>query len=196
MKRPLVIPSPILISKYIAKFERLPAVAASDQAVSKAFQVFPRNERLEEVLLKVSVLNSLYSTNIFALYKVAAHIQGLQIDSKLAQQSLSVVEEIAQVDINGKARRNYSFASKYCSWHRPDFYPIYDSYVERLLWAYQKQDHFATFRLEELKNYVQYKAVHDQFRQHYSLMEFTAKQVDKFLWLYGKEWAVVDSSLQ
>ena len=183
MKRLLAIPSPTLISEYAAKFEQLPDVTASDQAVSKAFQTFLRNDRIEEVLLKVSVLNSLYSTSILALYKVAAHIHGLQIDTKLAQQSLDVVEEIAQISINGKTRRNYSFASKYCSWHAPDFYPIYDGYVGGLLWAYQQQDRFANFRLEELKNYTQYKAVHNQFSQHYGLMTFTAKQVDKFLWL-------------
>lgn len=187
MKRPLAVPSPTLIKEYVAKFEQLPDIIASDLAVSKAFQAFPKNDRIDEVLLKVSVLNSLYSTSIFALYKVAAHIHNLQIDAKLAQPSLAVVGEIARIQINGKVRRNYSFASKYCSWHVPDFYPIYDSYVEGLLWAYQQQDRFGTFQREELKHYTRYKAVHDQFRQHYGLTGFTAKQVDKFLWLYSKE---------
>jgi hypothetical protein len=143
--------------------------------------------------VKVAVLNSLYSTNIFALYPVAAHIHHLQIDNALAQQSLTVVDAIARIDLNGKRRRNYSFATKYCHWHLPEVYPIYDSYVERLLWAYQQQDRFATFQREAMQDYAQYKATHEQFRQYYHLTAFTVKQVDKFLWRYGKEWLQAQS---
>lgn len=187
-QKPLAIPSPALISTYITQFEQDPATAASDQAVSKAFRSFPRNGRLEEILLKVAVLNSLYSTNIFALTKVAIHIYQLQIDNALAQHSLTVVDAIACIEFNGKRRRNYSFATKYCHWHLPDVYPIYDSYVERLLWAYQQQDEFARFRREELQDYTRYKLIHEQFKQYYGLNAFTTKQVDQFLWGYGKEW--------
>lgn len=193
-QKPLAIPSPELISTYITKFEQDPATAASDQAVSKAFHAFPHNDRIEEVLLKVAVLNSLYSTNIFALTKVATHIYQLQIDNALAQHSLAIIEAIACIELNGKRRRNYSFATKYCHWHRPDVYPIYDSYVERLLWAYQQQDGFASFRREELQEYMHYKMIHDQFKQYYGLTAFTTKQVDQFLWGYGKEWLKTSST--
>lgn len=131
-QKPLTIPTPVLINEYVIRFEQSPDISSSDQAISKAFHTFPHNDRLEEILLKVAVLNSLYSTNIFALTKVANHIHQLQIDSALAQHSLAVIEDIACIQFNGKRRRNYSFATKYCHWHLPDVYPIYDSYVERL----------------------------------------------------------------
>lgn len=193
-QKPLAIPSSVLIRKYATQFEQSPDTAASDQAISKAFHTFPHNDRLEEVLIKVAVLNSLYSTNIFALTKVATHIYQLQIDNALAQHSLAVVDVIACIELNGKRRRNYSFATKYCHWHRPDVYPIYDSYVERLLWAYQQQDGFARFRREDLQDYLCYKMIHDQFKQHYGINTFTTKQVDQFLWGYGKEWLKTSST--
>ena len=89
--------------------------------------------------------------------------------------------------MRGKIRRNYSFASKYCSWHAPNTYPIYDSFVDQLLWAYQKQENFATFKREELLQYVRYREILDKFREHYALRQFSYKDLDKFLWLYSRE---------
>jgi hypothetical protein len=44
-----------------------------------------------------------------------------------------LIERIANVEISGKRRRNYSFATKYCNFRRPDVYPIYDSLVAGVL---------------------------------------------------------------
>jgi hypothetical protein len=180
-------PSPETILKYEYVFNSDEKLSATDRAVSKVFQLFPKNEKLDEVLLKVAILNSLYSTSIYALTDMAIHICVQKIDSQLDNRSLDVVERISQFNIGGKVRRNYSFATKYCSWHAPDFYPIFDGFVGRILWAYQTRDRYADFRREEMVQYEVYKTIHNSFRQHYGLMDFTPKQVDKFLWLHGKQ---------
>ena len=51
----------------------------------------------------------------------------------------------------GKTRNHYSFASKYCSHHFPEDYPIFDSYVEKMLRFYAKADQFASFKPAELR---------------------------------------------
>jgi hypothetical protein len=115
---------------------------------------------------------------------VARHIVGLRIDRRLHKHDLDLVNDMA--DIPG-ARRAYSFASKYCALHQPAAYPIYDSFVDRLLWAYQRQDKFSTFRRKDLKDYPSFVAVLDDFRAWYGLHGIGLRRLDKFLWLYGKE---------
>ncbi len=87
---------------------------------------------------------------------------------------------------NNKKRRNYSFASKYCHWHQPDKYPIYDNLVENMLWAYHKHFNFGTFRRDDLQYYCQYKEIMDDFKKDYGLTRFSYREIDKFLWKYAK----------
>ncbi len=179
-------PTPDFVESYISHFNQ-ESLGITDKAITRLIQAFPYNHNLEDVLLKVVAINSLYATNIYAVVEVAKRIHELQIDSALAQGSLELVSEIATVKLRGKIRRNYSFASKYCSWHAPHIYPIYDSFVDRLLWAYQKQENFATFKREELLQYARYREILDKFREHYSLTQFGYKDFDKFVWLYSRE---------
>jgi len=92
-------------------------------------------------------------------------------DPDLAAGMPGIVDRIAKLTIRGKTRRHYSFATKYCSWHQPDKYPIYDSLVERLLWAYRKEHTFADFRRSDLQDYQ-------------------IKELDKFLWYTSKDLGV------
>jgi hypothetical protein len=82
---------------------------------------------------------------------LANHIVELGIDPLLDKGSLEVVERIAQ----SGTKRYYSFATKYCSWHRPNVYPMWDRNVDECLWAYQKQDAFATFKRQQLTTQYQ-----------------------------------------
>lgn len=179
-------PTPALVVKYIELFDQGNA-ALTDEALRRLVAAFPKNDDVAAVLLKATAINALYATNIYAIFQVARHICALNIDPKLAQGSLDVIDEIAVITLKGKRKRNYSFATKYCSWHRPEVYPIFDSYVERLLWAYRQQDRFAEFKRGEMWHYPRYVEVIKQFRTQYDLSEFCLKELDKFLWQYGME---------
>ena len=186
LSKSIIRPTPDFVERYISLFDQK-GFNITDKAITRLVKAFPHNHDLEDVLLKVVVINSLYATNIYAINDVAKRICELRIDSKLEQGSLDLVDELAIVNVRGKTRRNYSFASKYCSWHAPKIYPIYDSFVDQLLLAYQKQDKFTVFKREELRQYAHYREVLDKFREHYELMQFGYKDLDKFLWLYGRE---------
>ena len=186
--RTLQLPTPQLVHAYVQRFDTDYAVV--ETALRKLFGTFPKNNCADEILLKVVALNSLYITNIYATSDVADNIFRRDIDRKLDQQSLDLVNEIATVTIKGKLRRNYSFASKYCAWHLPEIYPIYDSYVDALLWAYQKEYKFSDFARTDLWNsYPHYVTAIRDFQDHFGLQHFALKQLDQFLWLYGKEHA-------
>ena len=80
-------------------------------------QLCPENKTIEDILLKAATLNDFYSTNIFSIFPVAKHILELDIDTRLMNGDLTLVDDLPTVMIGGKERHFYSFASKYCSHH-------------------------------------------------------------------------------
>jgi len=160
------------------------------QALSELFSLFVPNTNLPHVLLKVVTLNRLYSTQILAVMDVARHIHdnAKNIDSALSAGSHEIVDKIAKVTIQGKVYNFFSFATKYCSWHNPKSYPIYDSRVDKYLWSLRKQERFTEdpFAHDELWDYPKFLQIMSSFRDHYGLGSFTFKEIDKFLWLEGE----------
>ena len=179
-------PTKQLVEYYVLEFEK--RFGKSENAIRLLCEKFPDNRSYESVLLKSTIINALYSTQIRAIVLVAEHILALDIDEDIRHGEPDVVDRIARVTISGKQRNNYSFATKYCSFHNPSAYPIYDSFVDGLLASYQKQDDFSRFNSAELKNYQRFKQVLNDFREFYGLTDVSFKELDIFLWLYGKEW--------
>ena len=179
MKTVLTTPTEERVKTACMKFDQDQDVLLVEQSLKELFDQFPGNNDLPHVLLKVVALNRLYSTQIFAVVDVARHIHrnAQAIDAALAAGSPGIVETIAKVTVtvSGKERNNYSFATKYCSWHNPASYPIYDSRVDRYLWKLQKQDRFATFFLTnaDLWDYAKFRDVTMAFRDFYGLGSFS-----------------------
>jgi hypothetical protein len=132
-------------------------------------------------------LNQFYSTNIFDTYSVAKHILKMDVDRRLKAHDLSLVNELARVSLRGKPKNFYSFASKYCSHHVPDAFPIYDSFVEKMLLHYYSVDRFEMFTKSDLKDYARFVGIIAAFQKHYALQRFSLRQIDVFLWLAGKD---------
>lgn len=189
MERPQV-PTPELVRQYVHKFDD-GRDGLIDKALLDLFRAFPENVRFEHILFKVLGLNALDSTGVVAVQPAAKHILALNIDEQLAQCSPELVNAIAVTPIkDGKTKRFLAFASKYCSWHIPEGYPIFDDVVARLINEYQRLDHFADhFWQNELeRDYLTFARVVKSFRQHYGLSEFSFKDLDKFLWRYSKDY--------
>ena len=159
-----------------------------EESVNMLFKKqYPKNTVLEEVLIKVSVLNDFYSTNIRDTFSVAKHIVNLNIDDELCRADTGIVDRIAQITINEKKWRFYSFATKYCSHHYPNEYPICDNIVSKVLLNFKYKEEFAKFKKEDIRNYPVFKAIILDFRKFYKLEEFSLKELDKYLWVLGKE---------
>lgn len=179
-------PTPEYILKRLPDYHASPRYADADRAVALVFDSWSSNTCIEAVLAKVVILNSLYSTNIYGVYPVAQHIIKLNVDSRLAAGDIQLVDDMAKVLISGQQRNNLSFASKYCHWHHPDAYQIFDSFVEKLLWAYQREYQYSRFKRVELRQYPRFMQVVDDFIEHFALNDISRKDLDKYLWMEGR----------
>ena len=193
MKPVVPLPSEELVRAACKEYEG----DVADLALNELFTQYPSNKSYSHVLLKVVTLNRLYSTSIYAVYDAATHIheRAEEIDSALAAGSPEIVDTIAALTLGatGKKRHVYSFASKYCSWHKQDKYPIWDSRVRRYLSALRRQ----------LKNtddarllgtnpdlwtlYPEFVELITGLRRRYRLAAFSFKDIDKFLWKHGRD---------
>ena len=162
MKEKFILPTPSKeeVDKYLSLWDSLDDYVEQEHALDKLFfGVFKTNDTIENILIKCSVLNDFYSTNIFKVYPIAKHILGLNIDDRLNKHDPTLVNDIANVTISGKSKYFYSFASKYCSHHDPLNYPIYDSYVEKVLKYFKKKDKLIKFNNDDLKHYELFKQI-------------------------------------
>lgn len=182
-------PSSDEVLRYLDKWDALENYTAQESALEKLFWTLaPQNASLDDVLLKVVTLNTFYSTNIKSVYTVARHILDLNIDTRLKAGDETLVDEIANVTMSsGKVRNEFSFATKYCSHHNADDYPIYDSYVDKLLRHFRDADGFAEFHNDELRVFPVFKRTILKLRDFYSLRTFSLKEIDQYLWQLGKE---------
>lgn len=178
-----------LASHYINEFNTDERYYPADVAIGNLIEKFPKNKHIHDVMLKVAAINTLYSTRIMDVSGMAYHIARLDIDSRLKAGDLGVVEDIATNHNIGRGvggSRFFSFATKYCNWHRKDVYPIYDSFVEKILIAFRDEYGFSSFRNSELKDCAGLKRVILDLMNAYSLAQYDLKAIDKFLWRYGQ----------
>lgn len=172
---------------FINYWNELPSYSDQEKALDKLFMdLCPKNDNIEDILIKCSALNDFYSTNIFDIHTVAQHILSLRIDDRLKDGDYSLVDDMAHVKVNGKDHFFYSFATKYCSHHQNKKYAIYDSYVEKVLLAMNKRERFAEFSQEDLKDYGTYMSAISAFQQKFGLKQYNIKQLDQYLWQLGK----------
>lgn len=182
-------PSVAEVNKYLKKWAGLTHYVEQDKAIYLLFKTFPKNDKLGEVISKACCVNGFYSTNIYDIYTISQHIIDLKIDKRLAKNDLTVVNDIAKCKMkNGKIKEFYSFATKYCSHCKDDVYPIYDSFVDKMLCELNKLYSFSTFKKADLKDYVKFCGVLNDLKKHFGLGKFTLKEIDMYLWQAGKDY--------
>lgn len=177
------------VEKYLELWDSNDKFVLQEKSINKLFtEIFTDNTDIEHVLIKASVLNDFYSTNIFSIYDMAKHIVSLDIDERLKQGDEALVSEIGHIVIADKEKYFYSFATKYCSHHNPVSFPIYDSYVDKVLMYFKKKDKFAVYKQDDLKVYPIYKKILSQFSEFYGITSFSLKELDMYLWQLGKKF--------
>ena len=182
-------PSIEQVEFYLKAWDEQENYVLQEHALDKLFfETYPNNMDINDILIKAASLNDFYSTNIFSIFTVAKHILSLDIDRRLQDGDASLVDEIADITIGGKKKRFYSFASKYCSHHKPTLFPIYDSFVDKVLRYFRKADGFYSFADEDLKNYPMFIDILNQFQRFYGLENVNKKDLDRYLWQLGKRY--------
>lgn len=178
------------VDKYLYRWNTTPDLFQPETVLKKLFtETCPRNNSIDDIILKTAALNTVYNTYIYSVYPVAQHILSLDIDKRLAVGDESLVNELMRVFYtDGGKIEHYSFATKYCSFHNSDAFPIYDSYVDKILQYYRNQEGFSAFKNSDLKNYPHFKRILSDFRHYFGLEKYTTKELDQYLWQFGKEY--------
>ena len=189
------IPSVAEADRYWKEWLTKDSYVYAEEALARLFGMRDKNYLdASDLMIKCSTLNDFYSTNIYAVYNVVKHyLEVGDLKGRLAKGDLSLVEDLRKVQVKKKDQSTsekdfYSFATKFCAHHNPEAYPIYDSYVDRMLRELRNRDRKIQFRNDELKDYRKFVNVIRQMQKEYRIEELSFRQVDIMLWLAGKEY--------
>lgn len=181
--------------KYFIDTEWNKSQEVSENALNYLFlEVFPDNINIDKVFLKISALNDVYSTFLSNedKTKIAKIITEKieDFDAKIHSNNVdtSIVNYLCQLAKEDTGKYLYSFASKYCSHHKKDLYPIYDSYVDIMLkWYRDNNDVGFFFENKDIncKDYSKFVKIINDFKEKF-LLQSSIKQIDQFLWSAGK----------
>lgn len=150
-----------------------------------------------DVQLAVITLDSIYHTQLKDAYYIARRMNE-EFDSIAEliryKNLVPAVEKISNI-FNADNDENYiySFASKFCSFMDSSSYPIFDTYSSNLIYLFlQEQPGLEKQPTKyKYKTYLgmpyYFKRAYDEFLDLYNLSDnYNYKQVDMFLWMYGK----------
>ena len=194
------VPSLEEAEKYRRVWDGLPNYTAHEEALTKLFRgeqsPFKRNDDLSSVIIKASALNDFYSTNIYRIFDVSQKIVSIKnFDERLAIGDHTLVADFQTITFMDKTKgevrsiTNYSFATKYCSHHQPEKFPIYDSYVEKVLVALREMyPTVLKFKTSELRKYPCFTEQLNIIRDHFGLEILSYKELDRYLWQLGKRY--------
>jgi len=170
----------------------LPSYALADEVLRPIFRERPENTSPSDVLLKVVTLNSLYATSVYAVYRMADHVaaNGEQLDAWLQAGDDRAVDKIRHVPRlltrNKIPRDFYSFATKYCHWHRPSLFPMYDRYVRDALQPLRRSLDLPIVEAERLRKTKTFRNVIDGTRAALNWTDSGYKSLDQALWILGQ----------
>ena len=89
---------------------------------------------------------------------------------------------------NGKVRRFYSFATKYCRHHRPEEFPL-PTTMWRSRCTILGPGRLCRFQDGAPEDYRRFQKVLWVFRGRYGLEMFSWKELARYLWQLGKEFS-------
>lgn len=188
----------------------------NESVVSSVFDIFD-NSSIENILIKVIVLNNRYSAGLtdnkiseskrieyeledksipVDVLTMAEHI----FENKAVFDSVSKNEDIIKLvkvlrSVDDNYQDAYSFATKYCSWtFENNIVPIVDSYVKGLLYRLNNKFGFCEpFTQAKMNDYDEYYKIYESFIKEYNLYNYSYKDIDKYLWQYAKNLLVNDN---
>jgi hypothetical protein len=171
-------------------FYNHPRYGIGDRIVEEIFQKYPNNERIENVLTKVTILNSIYGTAIYDIFGISKHINNIDgLDCLLKNSDSVVVEKIRHGHGIGKEKERdfYSFSTKYCFFHNKEAFPIFDRILARLLREFNSKYRFYPgFSFQNLHSYKMYMDVIVHFRNYFNLTSLSCVEFDHAMWILGK----------
>lgn len=172
-----------IVNEYVNRWYAAEYYQSKEKAIFRLVENFKDSTNFENILLKVIAIDSLYSTRVRKVDKLAEAISRLaDINEMLENGNYKIVEKIAGCGV----RYEYSFATKYCYFHNPQTFPIYDRYVVEALKYYGSHILYEKLKVGSLRtDYREYVNRLDHFMELFYLEQDYGK-LDKYLWLVGR----------
>lgn len=178
---------------------RIPEEAINDLCTIK----YKSQTDINGVIAKISIINQIYSTRVKNIdtYWLAKHITNngekleeciasKDLDSRITAVSIIADSKKSSDERISQMNNHYSFATKYCSFHKPEKFPIYDSYISAVVKA--NADKGICGKVTNITSFNSYGKLCESLEQLRECFEKTLKKIsvkmfDQFLWLYFKE---------
>lgn len=141
------------------------------------YQTYRGNHHLNQVHVKVAVLDDFFGYGLSHTYQLSQHIASLDMDERLKKGDPGVVADICKAPYameREERERLYSFASRYCNQHEAQLYPIYDRHSAACMTEYLTEDLNCQLdgkatRPEEMRDYAVFCKVVMRFLEQYDL---------------------------
>ena len=153
-------------------------------------------------MIKVVVLNSMYNTwiendqlipmaeKIIKVSELDDWIYSAKDNSKDWDKAFKAI-----ASSEGVNKMHPSFASKYCSWHNPEKFPISDSIARSTLCLICEEvgiggeEKLNPDSLAGIEKYSEFCELHENLRNRLEEenIKLSVKKLDEFLWRYGKD---------
>lgn len=154
-----------------------------------------QNTDPEKVKGKIEKLNAHYSVRVYRDHQEIMRdvICELDIDEALRAGDVGLVGRIVTKGgerierKGGKKRLYYSFVTKYCAFHNPPEYCLFDRYARtalKTLTGWKLTD--IGCRGYQLRCYPQYHHAMETFQQQAELTERSFRGIDHYLWFKGQ----------
>jgi hypothetical protein len=172
-------------------FDRERAYTIPDGVIRAAFARHPGNTSLDDVVPKVVLLKTLYRTEVLDWWRMAKHVRAQRLDALLKAGDLRAVARLRKGHgigpRRGSERDFYSFATKYCHWHRADKFPMYDKWVALALGHINARFRFLEpwAKGELRRDYSHFVRIVDACRDGLGLKWPGYKRLDQALWVFG-----------
>lgn len=157
-----------------------------DEVLYREFARLKENTIPRDVAYKTIMVDSLYNCNLkMDTWEVATKIIGAKVDAKFdSVEPATLVGEVANIEVQkvGKRRRTKLgpvFSSKFCHFHCPKRFAIYDQFADKALGnLLGRQAKFS---------YAEFKSSLDKLILETNLpFKAPYKEIDEYLWLYGQ----------
>lgn len=164
---------------------RLSQWTTTDAALESLGAKFPAFD-VESSLLKVSALNQLYGTNVYAVMRMARHVSAVMIAGPVDDGVVERLAALPKGTMQTTDRRHLSFASKFAHFFlQPERFPIYDSYAAKMLKLHIGRGTLAKWDPStNAPPYSEFVAAIETLRRSAGLA-CTARALDRHLWLCG-----------
>lgn len=176
----------IALKKYVDIFADQEMYFVNDIKNTELFHNLPLNTNADDIRTKLSALNDAELSNKGLLEDAIKHLIHLKVDARINSGDLSVVEDIANMNANGKSHQMLHFASAYCNLHRPDVFPIYSEQHFDFYRKYILQNKLS-LDPEKINTYPVFCQALNHLVEKLGLKgKMNYLQLRKFAWLYAE----------